>query len=410
MSSLRARAFSELLNFSRSTTGAYCGADGVLASAAVDVPRIAYDPITLACRGLLIEPTRTNYLLRSQEFDNASWTKTRSSVTANADIAPDGTTTADKLVEDTTVNDSHYVSQSYTKTSTTEVQPYSASVWVKATGRTQIRLQVQGTSGAANSAHATFDLSAGTVGAVLVNGQFDNGQARVEAWPRGWHRCILDFRVNNDGQAAVTLLALLVSSGTVTYNGDGTSGVYVWGAQLEKGFYATSYIPTTTAAVARERDVCTLKTLAPWFQEAEGTLLVEYVIDWTRASGDTSSRYVLQIDDGSTADRHIIYLNSGNRRALTVTGGVSQTVGPSVGAATAVVVHRQAYAWDTDDISAVATGSAVSTDSSAEIPVGLTTARLGAATSAGAEFGGYLRKVRFYPRNMTDAELLALVA
>ena len=409
MSSLRPRSFADLFNFSRSTTGTYCRSDGLLASAAVDVARIGYDPITLACRGILIEPSRTNYLLRSQEFDNASWTKTRSAVTANADIAPDGTTTADKLAEDTTVNDSHYVSQSYTKTSTTEVQPYSASVWIKAAGRTQVRLRAEGS--ALNFAYAVFDLTLGTASVTSAAGQYDNLSARVEAWPRGWYRCILDFRVNNDGESAVQFAVYLLGAASApSYSGDGTSGVYVWGAQLEKGFYGTSHIPTTTAAVARNRDVCTLQSLAPWFQEAEGTLFVEYVIDWTRATDDTATRYILQIDDGSTADRHIIYLNSGNRRALTVTGGVSQTVGPSVGAATAVVVHRQAYAWDTDDISAVATGSAVSTDSSAEIPVGLTTARLGAATSAGAEFGGYLRKVRFYPRNMTDAELLALVA
>lgn len=408
MSSLRPRSFSDLFNFSRSTVGTYCGADGVLASAAVNVARIGYDPVTLACRGLLIEPARTNYLLRSQEFDNASWTKTRAAVTANADIAPDGTTTADKLVEDSTANDSHYLSQSYTKTSTTEVQAYSASVWVKAAGRTQIRLQVQGTSGAANSAHATFDLSAGTVGAVTINGQFDNGQARIEAWPRGWYRCILDFRVNNDGQAAVTLLALLVSSGTVTYNGDGTSGVYVWGAQLEKGFYGSSYIPTTTAAAARERDVCTLKTLSPWFQESEGTLFAEYLLDWTYTSGDVSSPRVVQIDDGTEVDRHILYLASGSR-AFTVTSASVAQATITRGSHAPAVVQRQAMAWDTDDVSAVASGSAVSTDTTAVIPTGLTTFRLGASSGSTA-FLGYIRKVRFYPRNMTDAELLALVA
>lgn len=409
MSSLRPRSFSDLFNFSRSTVGTYCGADGVLASAAVNVARIGYDPVTLACRGLLIEPARTNYLLRSQEFDNASWTKTRSAVTANADIAPDGTTTADKLVEDSTANDSHYLSQSYTKTSSTEVQAYSASVWVKAAGRTQIRLQVQGTSGAANSAHATFDLSAGTVGAVTINGQFDNGQARIEAWPRGWYRCILDFRVNNDGQAAVTLLALLVSSGTVTYNGDGTSGVYVWGAQLEKGFYGSSYIPTTTAAAARERDVCTLQTLSPWFQESEGTLFVEYVVEWAQMAADTTSRRLVQVDNGAETNRHILYLYGGTRVALTTVASVEQA-SITRGSVSQGIVQKQAIAWDTDDVSAVATGQSVSTDTSAVIPTGLTTLRIGAAPSAGAEPLAYIRKVRFYPRNMTDAELLALVA
>src|SRR4051812_3519980 len=103
MSSLRARSLTDLATFTRASTAMYVNALGVLASAAEDTPRIDYDPITLTPRGLLIEEARTNLLLRSESVATSPWTRTRMNApSTNAAIAPDGTLTADQLVEDTT--------------------------------------------------------------------------------------------------------------------------------------------------------------------------------------------------------------------------------------------------------------------------------------------------------------------
>ena len=88
------------ITFTRSTTGSYYNSAGVLSTAAINAPRFDYDPVTLESVGLLIEESRTNLLTYSEQFDNAVWTKSNASITANAIIAPDGTLTADKLVED----------------------------------------------------------------------------------------------------------------------------------------------------------------------------------------------------------------------------------------------------------------------------------------------------------------------
>lgn len=409
MSSLRARSAADLLNFTRSTTGTYCGPAGVLQTADAHQPRIEFDPVTHASRGLLLEPARTNYLLRSQEFDNASWTKTRSSISANAITAPDGTLTADKLIEDTTVTDSHYCAQTYTKKSSTEVQTYSVSVWCRAAGRTQLRLSCQGSSGSANSAVVYFDLSAGTAGSVALAGQFDNAQASIEAWPDHWYHCRLEFRINNDGQAAVQLVLMLANGGTPTYTGDGASGVYLWGAQLEKGVHFTNYIPTTTAAVARNADVCTVKDLPAWFSEPEGTIYAEYVLRSGYLASETSGQRVVQVDDGSESNRVILYLSPISRYYTITVGGVTQA-GTSRGNYVGGTVNKHALAWAENDVGVVADGQSVALDTAAEIPEGLTAFRIGTSTAGGSPLNGYFRKVRYWPRRVSDTELAALVA
>lgn len=79
------------VTFTRASTGTYFDSAGVMRTAAVDEPRIDYDPATLELRGLLVEEQRTNLLLRSQEFDNVSWLVSTGTATktANTDVAPD---------------------------------------------------------------------------------------------------------------------------------------------------------------------------------------------------------------------------------------------------------------------------------------------------------------------------------
>lgn len=409
MTSLRAHSLAEIVTFTRASVANYIDSSGVLSASAVDEPRIEYDPVTLACRGLLIEPARTNYLLRSQEFDNASWAKTRATVTANAAVAPDGTTTMDKLVEDGTASNSHYALQQYTKSSTSEVQAYSLSVYAKAGERTRIRLYAQGNSGVANSAGATFDLSSGTITSAAGGaGAYDTAAASISPCGNGVYRCSLEFRVNNDGQTQVQVVVYLTdASGSTTYSGDGTSGVYLWGAQLEKGSYTTSYIGTAAATATRAVDVARLDSLGQWFSDTVGTLYVEYMVPWTY-NADGGSRRAVQIDDGTENNRLIVYVSGAARYVLMTTGGVAQAT-ITRGNVAAGVIQKQAVSWVRDDVSATASGSTVSSDSSAEIPQGLTTLRLGNSTGS-SELVGYIRKVRYWPRTMSDSELQALVA
>lgn len=188
------------------------GSSSSMATNSIDFTTVTSDG--LARRNLLTYPTA---------FDDAAWAKTRSSVTANAIVAPDGNTTADKLVEDTTVTNSHIISQTYTSTIGAA---YTWSVYAKAGERTRFRFSADGAV-----ASAYFDLSNGTV---------VSGAGTISSVGNGWYRCSIS--VASAGNASSTMYVWLVDSGTNTsYTGDGTSGIYLWGAQFEAGSSATAF-------------------------------------------------------------------------------------------------------------------------------------------------------------------------
>lgn len=203
--------------------------------------------------GALVEAAATNLCLQSQTFDNASWSKARSSVSADAAIAPDGTSTADKLVEDSTAANSHNTTQVVTTTAH-QTQYLTASCYLKVGERTQCNITIQEGSPFTRYAIGIFTLSgSGTVVSTLLNGGAV-GTASIEQCANGWYLCSVSALIG--GAAANVLLTVgIVSGSSLTYNGDGTSGLYIWGAQVELGSYATEYIPTTTAAVTRNKDV-----------------------------------------------------------------------------------------------------------------------------------------------------------
>lgn len=410
MSSLRARAFTQLATFTRSSAAAYCDSKGLLRFAAANTPRFDHDPTTFAPRGLLMEETRTNLLLRSQEFDHAAWTKVRATSAANQDWAPDGSLTADLLTEDTTVNDSHYLHQTYTKGSSSEVQYYCLSVWARPNGRNQIWLAAQGTSGSANSCTAFFDLAAASVSSLTTLGAWDNAEASVEAWPNLWCRCRLRFRVANDGQAHIGVIIGLLSGGAQSYTGNGSYGVRLWGAQLERGLFPTTYIETSASALTRAAESAVVAESIYWLNEDAGTLYAEYLPLWA-GQAPADEQHVFGLDDGTTSERHNLWHSNGAPAGYSARYGVAQALLVSSSPIAFGETIRAAYAYAGNDIAlAVSGGRSVLTDTVAQLTVQLSGGRIGDVVGGGAPFSGHIRKLRYYPRRIPNAELQALVA
>jgi hypothetical protein len=187
--------------------------------------------------------TRTNLLVRSEEFDNASWTKTRSSVTANAITAPNGTLTADELVEDTTVTSSHNIGQSISFTSGTT---YTVSVFAKATASPRFLQIIFPSGGFTATRRPVFDLLNGIASAAT------DTTASIQNIGNGWYRCIGSMLATNTNSASIQLqLANTYTNSVSTYTGDGVSGVYIWGAQLEVGSAVTPYIQSPSVFTSR---------------------------------------------------------------------------------------------------------------------------------------------------------------
>jgi len=193
----------------------------------------------------LIEKVRTNLILQSQTLDNASWTKSASSVTANTTTAPDGTSTADTWTADGTAA-THGIIQSGTATLTNGTT-YSTSIYAKK--GTNDFIQIIGSSSPYGSLNvfANFDLNNGVVGTVgsLVT-------ATIQDAGNGWYRCTM-IAAAAATTSTNTFIVQIVSSASAA-RGESNSlatSVFLWGAQLEvSDFGATSYIPTTSAAVS----------------------------------------------------------------------------------------------------------------------------------------------------------------
>jgi len=200
----------------------------------------AHDPITLRPLGFLSERTRTNRYARSSDFSDVSWSKNNLAVdTVNFFTAPDGTLTGTKLIENNASN-THTLGNGVTPAATV----HTLSVFAKKGERNWISLRFGGLN-------SFFNLETGTATANAYH------NPTITPYANGWYRCAVTSSLGTQGSIWMSL------DGTNNpYQGDGTSGVYIWGAQMENGKYATSYIPTTALAAIRSGDVYKMPALA----------------------------------------------------------------------------------------------------------------------------------------------------
>ena len=243
----------QLVTFTRASSGTFTDSAGTLQTAATNEPRFDHNPTTGESLGLLVEEARTNLVLRSEEFDNAAWTKVGGTISANSTGSPSGAITADTLVEDTSTG-THRCLISATIANTTI---YTVSAYAKAAGRTHVRLAL----GSGLAGELTANLSSGTVAA-------SSGATNptVQSVGNGWYRISFTSAASSSTSGQVQL-QLIQGTSTTSYTGDGASGAYFWGAQLEAGAFASSYIATAGATATRSADVVSISNanLLPWF-------------------------------------------------------------------------------------------------------------------------------------------------
>ena len=251
----------------RATTATRVNSAGLIESVAINVPRLDYPPLG-GCPRILVEPLRTNLALRSEEFNDASWTKIGSTISANSTTAPNGTTTADKLIEGTLLGN-HYINRNITNSNSL----FSFSVFAKKSERNFLFLQAFATvpNNFTYVPSAYFDLDNGTVGTV------SSATATIQDYGNGWYRCTLNCTsIFSQLSASVGMYIMTATAnGVSTYLGDGTSGIFIWGAQAEAGSSPTSYIPTVAATVTRNADVISKTGISSLIGQTEGTFFCE---------------------------------------------------------------------------------------------------------------------------------------
>lgn len=397
---MTSRALLGLTTFTRTGAAATRVNDkGLIETVAADVPRIDYDPTTRAPRGLLIEEGQTNVCLRSAEFDNATWAKIGAAVTANQIMAPNGLPEADFLREDGTTGQHVLVQGAGANISSTSDPRYFA-VWLKSGGRTKVSLRITQASGF----YVNFDLTSGTVtGSGGLFGGTAPSLARIVPFADGWFRCMAGgtFNAGNIGLQVGAQIKLLDAAGADSYVGDNASGVYAWGAQVGASLNPTSYIPTTTASVARGADICTISGAAftGLFNSTEGTFLFDGDCD---ASG---VRALLSVDDNTANEAMRLYSSGADPKFIVVDGGATQA-DIDAGTITALTRFRLAARYKTNAIGLSLDGAIPVSDLAASLPT-VDRLRLG-CDQAGNYLNGHIRRLEYAPAWLTDAQMMTL--
>ena len=176
-----------------------------------------------------VEEVCYNLLQYSEDFNNAIWQKTATTISANTTTAPNGTTTADTLIEDTSSSTHRIFNNSAVTVSTSIATTYS--VYLKSAGRTRAWVRDNDLLG------ALFNLSTGTI--VSTDGGVT---ASITNVGNDWYRCVITkVSTTTNGRIAVYL-----DNGTSdSYTGNGTSGIFLWGAQLVQGNLPKDYLYTS---------------------------------------------------------------------------------------------------------------------------------------------------------------------
>jgi hypothetical protein len=336
---------------------------------------------------LLIEEGRTNSLLRSAEMTVSPWSSAGSSRNTTTQTAPDGGTSAISLIEDTS-SGNHIISQNIALSSAA----YAFSVFAKANTRNWIFVDIFNSAATPTTLGAYFNLSNGTIGNI------DSGvTASIIDFGNGWYRC----SVSATRAVSSAVVRLASANGTNSYTGNGTSGVFLWGAQLEAGSFPTSYIPTTTSPLARSADVCSITgaNFNSIWNNSGSTVFVsgaryQNIANtfprWWEVHAGTGTNAVGLI---KTNAAEILGANGSNIIALQGPAGTN--------------FYKNASVVRAGDYASSQNGLATLTSTDALIPA-QTQIAIGANWANLGQLGGALASLRIYKKRLPNAKLVAL--
>jgi hypothetical protein len=400
------------ITFTRASTATYFDSAGVMQTTAVNAPRWDYDPATLALRGLLIEEVRTNLLFPAIPSGAPNWSLSGPVVAAaGSTTLPDGTASTISLMSATDTTNAIRVWSHVLGVPATSSTAYTVSAFVKRSSgaATNAHIQINAGGGATTASAAYYDLGAGTavVGADFLAGQTSKSVSIVSVG-NGWYRIGYTFTIsatNNLITAFVGPCTVVSSSGdNRSYVGVVGQGIYAWGVQAEAGAFATSYIPTTSAAVTRAADICNISPLGSWFSTGPGSFLCEF--DMTRAGGVPGGF-------SSGAFANVIYLSQSAGGAATNIASVGVAQGSTI-VSTAGIVQKMAVAYGPGRLAVCNNGLAVATNATlaaGPYPWTLNFALGSAPWSVGTNaICGHMRRAAYWSSALPDATLQQLTA
>jgi hypothetical protein len=378
-----------------------------LQTAASGEARFDHDPVTGESKGFLIEEARTNLGTYSSYISGSisEYISVRTTQSQNQIIAPDGTLTGDKLIAtaDSSTHRLDQVARSMFSVSTT----YTVSCYAKAGEYEGITLSIIGSSNSNNGVY--FNLTTGSSG--VIGGSYTS---TMEDVGNGWYRC----SVTRTTPSSITssdnkwLIGIVDSGSNISFTGDGFSGVYVWGVQVEQGAFPTSYIPTSGSTVTRSGELTSVST-STVMSTHDGSIYVESTSG--PAGWDTTGQYNLFQFGDSNADGLGVFKESGTkkfwyhaRRANSSFTNVNGSLTWADNTTSKVVLgfNNSSQRFYVD-------GTLIGTEQTAALtqldPTQVTELNIGTSGNAAYhQFNGYIKKVACWPKRLPNATLQAM--
>jgi hypothetical protein len=355
--------------------------------------------------GALVEGARTNFALQSQNF-GTTWTNTGTTESLDSAIAPDGTTTADKLEEDTSTG-GHVITQNGIAGATGD-GAYTFSCFVKAVERTFVRLEQTGNASGNSGSRAVFNLTTGVVSSTTnIGSPAGTGVARITAFPNGWYRCEFTVTPATTGNTTRNVsISLGTDATTFSYTGVLGSGVLLWGAQLEAGSFASSYMKTEGATFTRSADVITKTGASDLIGQTEGTLFA--VVD-TGIKPLGASKRILALDNSSNVSTNRIQLiKSGSNDSIILIHTISGTDVTKATATNQSGMFKICATYTPTEIKLFVNGVQISTTGTVTGTPALNQIGIGCASDGSLHFFDRILLAGISKTALTQAEAIAL--
>ncbi|MGS1093115.1 phage head spike fiber domain-containing protein [Aquamicrobium terrae] len=365
-----------------------------------ELPRLDHDPVTGEPRGLLSEITATNWVTRSNDFETGR-TKVGLTVVANAAVAPDGSMAATRLIE-TTANGA----QRYVRLNAIIVQEgtqFTASVFVRPdANRKGVTLYPYNVANSGHGSVVDFNLETMTA---VPSGGF--GRAEIVPLADGWFR--LTVALDLPEPATEFSFAVYFSNdptnGNAIYDGDGVSGIAIWGSQVEAGLRATTYVPTEAAPATRATEMPLVPIEAVPYDAEAGTLLVE---GWCDRLPETHGFVAALRLATSYSHRAGLVLRPDRGLLITSRDGAGTYTALIGSLPVELGRYRAAVAIDTGLRGVLNGGPIAQIATVADVEptrIGIAYGSYGGGNNV--NLGSHVRSLRYLPRAMSNAELQA---
>jgi hypothetical protein len=380
--------------YTPTTTAAITNYIPQLMTAPAGVARFDCDPITRNSLGLLIEESRVNLFTYSSDFVNGGWAQSLVTISAPTIIAPDGTLTGVKFIP-TAVSTTHYAYRNVLSGIANSTK-YTTSIYVKKGEYDTFTINLNNTYNTFVASNITFNLTTGVIDS--ASGSVTATYSMTPAG-NGWYRC----SVTDTTTSAVTsgsMRTYFYVTTNATYTGNGYSGIYIWGAQLEAGAFATSYIPTVASTVTRAADQASMTgtNFSSWYNQSQGSMNSEY--DYSSSTNTTGKVMAF----GPTA--------AGSYATIAANGGEQTgwyTSGLSIGTGVVGITNKQIISYQGTNFSGSINGSSAATSSLSDY-AGASTALYIGQRASGQQINGHIRKLSYYPVALSSSNLVALTS